>query len=49
MALHIHDYNGNSIHRLPFDGTIDWPVAMKKNAETGYFGPTVIEAMNLEL
>jgi len=46
MALHLHDYNGNTIHRLPFDGTIDWSVAMKKIAETGYVGPTAIEAMN---
>lgn len=46
MALHLHDYNGNTIHRLPFDGTIDWSVAMKKIAEAGYSGPTAIEAMN---
>jgi sugar phosphate isomerase/epimerase len=46
MALHLHDYNGNTIHRLPFDGTIDWSAAMKKIAETGYSGATAIEAMN---
>ncbi len=46
MALHLHDYNGNNIHRLPFDGAIDWVAAMKKIAETGYTGPTAIEAMN---
>ncbi len=46
MALHLHDYNGNTLHRLPFDGTIDWPAAMKKIAETGYSGATAIEAMN---
>ena len=46
MALHLHDYNGNPLHRLPFDGTIDWPAAMKKIAETGYSGATAIEAMN---
>lgn len=46
MALHLHDYNGNTGHRLPFDGTIDWSAAMKKITETGYSGPTAIEAMN---
>lgn len=46
MALHLHDYNGNTIHRLPFDGTIDWSAAMKKIAETGYSGATAIEVMN---
>src|SRR5665647_377080 len=46
MALHLHDYNETAIHRLPFDGTIDWSAAMKKIAETGYSGPTAIEAMN---
>jgi len=46
MALHLHDYKGNTVHRLPFDGTIDWSAAMKKIAETGYSGATAIEVMN---
>ncbi len=46
MALHLHDNCGDATHRLPFDGTIDWSVAMKKITETGYSGPTAIEAMN---
>lgn len=46
MALHLHDYNRKTIHRLPFDGIIDWPTAMKKIAETGYTGATAIEVMN---
>lgn len=46
MALHLHDNCGDANHRLPFDGTIDWSMAMKKIAETGYSGPTAIEAMN---
>ena len=46
MALHLHDYYGNAIHRLPFDGTIDWSITMKKIAETDYSGATAIEAMN---
>jgi L-ribulose-5-phosphate 3-epimerase len=46
MALHLHDYYGKAVHRLPFDGTIDWSTAMKKITETGYSGATAIEAMN---
>jgi len=46
MALHLHDYNGNSIHQLPFDGTIDWSTAMKKIMKMDYCGPTSIEVMN---
>lgn len=46
MALHLHDYIGNAVHRLPFDGTIDWPVAMKRISETAYSGATAIEVMN---
>ena len=46
MALHLHDNDGTHNHRLPFDGTIDWSVAMKKIAETGYSGAIAIEAMN---
>jgi len=46
MALHLHDNDGTRTRRLPFDGTIDWSVAMKKIAKSGYPGPTAIEAMN---
>ena len=46
MALHLHDNLGKAMHRLPFDGTVDWPAAMKRVAETGYTGATAIEAMN---
>ena len=46
MALHLHDYIENSIHRLPFDGVIDWAAAMKKINETNYSGAIAIEAMN---
>ncbi|HBL85342.1 MAG: xylose isomerase [Clostridiales bacterium GWF2_38_85] len=46
MALHLHDYMKNAIHRLPFDGTIDWSAAMKKIVETNYLGAIAIEAMN---
>lgn len=46
MALHLHDYYGKAIHRLPFDGTIDWSITMKRIAGTDYSGATAIEAMN---
>jgi len=46
MAVHLHDNDGGHIHRLPFDGTLDWPVIMKKISETGYSGATAIEVMN---
>lgn len=46
MALHLHDNNGDALHRLPFDGTIDWSTAMKKIAKTDYLGTTAIEVMN---
>jgi sugar phosphate isomerase/epimerase len=46
MALHLHDNHGGAMHRLPFDGTIDWPAAMKAIAATGYSGATAVEAMN---
>ena len=46
MALHLHDNDGSAMHRLPFDGTVDWPAAMKRISETGYSGAIAIEAMN---
>ncbi|BCZ47288.1 hypothetical protein psyc5s11_33550 [Clostridium gelidum] len=46
MALHLHDNYENVGHLLPFDGTIDWSIAMKKIAKTDYSGATAIEAMN---
>lgn len=47
MALHLHDNGGSySQHQLPFDGTIDWTITMKKIAETNYLGATALEPMN---
>lgn len=47
MALHLHDNGGSyAQHQLPFDGTIDWIVTMKKIAETNYSGATALEPMN---
>ncbi|WP_099468649.1 sugar phosphate isomerase/epimerase family protein [Konateibacter massiliensis] len=49
MALHLHDNGGSyAQHQLPFDGTIDWDVIMKKIAETNYSGATALEPMNWE-
>ena len=46
MALHLHDDNGShGMHGIPFDGSIDWAVAMKNIEKTGYPGPTAIESM----
>lgn len=47
MALHLHDNGGSyNQHQLPFDGTIDWNVTMKKIAEANYTGATALEPMN---
>jgi len=43
MALHLHDNCGGATHRLPFDGTIDWSITMKKISETNYSGATASE------
>jgi len=46
MALHLHDSGEGHIHRLPFDGGLDWPMIMKNIDKIGYSGSTAIEAMN---
>lgn len=46
MAIHLHDDENGSPHKLPFDGQIEWAATMKEIAETGYQGATAIEAMN---
>ena len=47
MSLHLSDNHGmRGEHLLPFDGTVDWPAQMKAIAETGYRGPTTLEAEN---
>ena len=45
-ALHLHDYDGISIHKLPFDGITDWQPIMDKLAQINYNGDIAIEAMN---
>lgn len=48
MALHLHDNDGiDDQHRLPFDGTIDCSVTMKKITQSGYTGATALEASNV--
>lgn len=43
-ALHLHDNDGSGDqHRMPFDGTIQWPALMQKIKNTGYTGPTTLE------
>lgn len=47
MAIHLHDNGGrNNQHQLPFDGTIDWKIIMKKISCTVYRGATTLEPMN---
>ncbi|MCL1888300.1 MAG: sugar phosphate isomerase/epimerase, partial [Kiritimatiellaeota bacterium] len=53
MALHLHDNEGyltgageEDQHRLPFDGTTDWPARMRAIAATGYNGPTSLEVVH---
>ena len=48
MALHLHDCNETAIHRLPFDGILNWSEIMQNISKTGYIGATAIEAMNWE-
>ena len=54
MALHLHDNDGfitgageEDQHKLPFDGTINWPKLMNKLSQSGYTGAIAIEASNL--
>jgi len=53
MALHLHDNagyisgaNDEDQHLLPYDGTIDWAIVMKKIAQSGYTGPVALESLN---
>ncbi len=46
-ALHLHDNGGSrNQHRLPFDGSADWPLVMEKIKKTGYTGAVTLEPMN---
>jgi L-ribulose-5-phosphate 3-epimerase len=54
MALHLHDNAGgvhlgvsDDQHKMPFNGTIDWPDVMKRIAATGYTGATTLELTSL--
>jgi sugar phosphate isomerase/epimerase len=44
VATHVHDNRGRADdHRMPFDGTIDWPAALTAVQKVGYEGPLVFE------
>jgi sugar phosphate isomerase/epimerase len=44
IAAHVHDNRGRTDdHLVPFDGTIDWPVALTAVQKVGYEGPLVLE------
>lgn len=46
-ALHLQDNGGShNQHQLPFDGSVDWPLVMRKIRETGYKGALTLEPMN---
>jgi len=54
ITVHLHDNEGAKPdredpdqHRLPFDGTVDWPRTMRKIAETGHRGAAAIEVTNM--
>ncbi|MBS5480996.1 MAG: sugar phosphate isomerase/epimerase [Clostridiales bacterium] len=43
-TLHLHDNNQSwDTHRLPFDGTTDWPAAARQIAATGFSGAVSLE------
>lgn len=43
-AIHLHDNDGrHDQHRIPFTGTIDWPVEMARLKKTAYRGPMTLE------
>ncbi len=47
FALHLHDNDGtDDQHLLPFDGTLDWAVAMRGIEQAGYTGAVALEVMN---
>ena len=44
VTTHVHDNRGTTDdHLVPFDGTIDWPVALMALSKVGYAGPFVFE------
>jgi len=52
IALHLHDNDGfvtgdgaEDQHRLPFDGTLDWPSTMQKIKAAGYTGAIAQEVL----
>jgi sugar phosphate isomerase/epimerase len=44
IAAHVHDNRGRtSDHLLPFEGSIDWPLALTAIQKVGYDGPLIFE------
>jgi sugar phosphate isomerase/epimerase len=44
IAVEVHDNRGrNDDHRLPFEGSIDWPAALTTLQKVGYDGAVVLE------
>jgi sugar phosphate isomerase/epimerase len=44
LTIHLQDNVGEGdAHLMPFDGTVDWPLAMRMLDEAGYDGPYVFE------
>lgn len=58
FCLHIHDNNGldqtkeincrNDLHRLPFDGLVDFERVCKEIKESGYSGPLTLEVTSIK-
>ncbi len=43
-SVHLHDnYGEKDEHLLPFDGNLDWSMAMKNLKQSGYSGPLTLE------
>jgi len=44
FAVHLHDNDkSDDLHLLPFEGTIDWKMVIKKLKESNYNGPVTLE------
>lgn len=44
FAIHLHDNNGqDDLHLMPFDGTVNWKLAIEKIKECNYKGPVTLE------
>lgn len=47
ICVHLHDNDGEQdLHKLPFDGNIDWQILMNKFREINYQLPLTLEGVN---